>query len=378
MCNYTLKKKVLFFLIPITISVSLGLVLGEIYVRLFSQEGYITPEILKNRSLPFVPSLFSRHVFPRKEKTAYGWDNAKYYINEKGYRGHNFTVTKPRGTLRIIFYGGSAVFDSPQTKDWPHRVEGILRQNGFPEVEVINAGISGHASFDSVGRLFSEGHIFSPDYVILYNAWNDIKYFRSKEPLIRLFRPFVQSSNPFLNYQGALDRFLCEHSQLYVRLRYGYFNRTLRVGAEGVKQAGEEYSSEISELGLRQYRLNVEMFVDLARNIGAVPILFTQARLVTRSNTESQKARIVYDYQFLTHHALCKAFEKTDEIIYRVAKAKNVLVIDASKHLTGEDDLFRDHVHLTDRGAEELARLTAQEMAELLKERASKEERGDK
>lgn len=370
MHNYTFKKKAFFFLIFTTVSIFGALALGEVYVRLFSKYGYTTPEILKNRSLQFVPSLFCRYIFPRKKLILDGWDNAKWYINEKGFRGRDFSAAKPKGTIRIIFYGGSAVFDSgsQQGKDWPHRVENVLRQSGFPSVEVINAGIPGHASFDCLGRLFSEGHLFHPDYVVLYNAWNDIKYFRSKEPLLRQFQPYVGSSDPFTNYQGAIDRFLCEHFQLYVRLRYRYYVWKHRIGDEGKKPRGE-YSSEISELSLRQYRLNVETFVDVAHNIGAIPILMTQARLVSQSNSESRRSRIVYDYVMLTHEALCKAFEKTDEILRHVARTKNVLMIDASNYLTGKDEVFRDHVHLTERGAEELSIITARYIESLLKER---------
>ena len=169
-----MKKKLALALISTTISISVPVVLGEIYVRLFSPLGYVTPEIRKDKSLQYVPSLFSRHVFAQRELIATGWTDVKWHINERGYRGHNFAVAKPKGTIRIIFYGGSAVFDpgSPEGKDWPHRVEDILRQSGFPNVEVINAGIPGHASFDSFGRFFAEGHAFDPDYVVLYNAWN--------------------------------------------------------------------------------------------------------------------------------------------------------------------------------------------------------------
>jgi hypothetical protein len=364
-----MKQKLTLALISTVVSIFVAIAFGEIYVRLFSPIGYETPEIRKNRSLQYVPSLFSRHVFPQKELVADGW-NGKWPINEKGYRGPDFTIAKPEGTIRIIFYGGSAVFDpwSPGEKDWPRRVENILRQNGFPNVEVINAGIPGHASFDSFGRFFAEGHTFDPDYVVLYNAWNDIKYFRSEVPLLRQFSPLIPFSDPRLNYQGPIDRFLSEHSQFYVRLRDRYYHWKLRIGPEGQKPPGE-YVSEIGELGLKQYRLNVEMFVDLAHNIGTVPILMTQARLITQNNTEDQRARIHYEYQLLTHQALYETFKKTDEVIYDVAKEKDVFLIDVSQPLTGRSELFMDSVHLTDKGAEELATITAQEIMRLLEEK---------
>lgn len=56
----------------------------------------------------------------------------------------------------------------------------------------------------------------------------------------------------------------------------------------GVRGTGE-FASTISELGLKQYRLNMETFVDIARNIGAEPILMIEARLVTPDNTSREK-----------------------------------------------------------------------------------------
>src|SRR5207253_9399947 len=108
------KKKILFTLILMLVAVLLALGIAEVYVRRTSKLGYVTPEILKDRSVQYVPSLFARHVFPQRELRAYGGEGPNgslfYYINEKGYRGHNFELNKPAGKIRIIFYGGSNVF----------------------------------------------------------------------------------------------------------------------------------------------------------------------------------------------------------------------------------------------------------------------------
>lgn len=358
MDRYSLSKKVLFIAILIILPVGIIVIFGEFYFRYLSNTGYITPEILKTRTLQYKPALFCRHVLEKEQNVTV--ENIEYYINEKGYRGHDFSVNKPKETIRIIIYGGSAVFDpgSSRGKDWPHQSEERIKQSGFPKVEVINAGIPGHASFDSLGRLFARDYIFTPDYVVLCNAWNDIKYFQGDKPLLKRYKPYDDKADPRLNYQNWLDEVLCNISQVYVRLRVKYLDRKLGVGLEGKTPIGK-FASEVDEAGLKQYQLNMEMFVDLARNVGAIPILMTQPRLVTKNNTDEQKARINYQYQLLTHQALSMAFEKTDEIIYEVAEEKNVPVIDASNSLSGRDDLFGDHVHLTSKGSEEVSNFVA-------------------
>lgn len=375
------KKRLFFTLIVTIVGGGLALSCAELVVRHASDSRQVTPETLKGRTLEYAPALFARHVFPRKELRASNEDEnnlVEYYVNEKGYRGRDFPVAKPEGTTRIIFYGGSATFDVnlPEERDWPRRVEAILRQNGYPGVEVINAGVPGHASWDSFGRLFAEGHHFKPDYVVSNNGWNDFRYFLSGQPLLREFQPLCQTSrgtDPRLNYLNGLDRLLSEHSQFYLRLRSRYYDWRLGLGPLGATTAGAR-SSEITETALRQYYLNQVMFVGLAREVGAVPVLMTEARLTAPGNTESQKARIepYLDYVRLDHQGLLKAYEGVEGALRKISVEKNVELIDVSGELNGKDEFFSDVVHLTPAGSEELARLTARKLIELLKSRGGR------
>lgn len=163
---------------------------------------------------------------------------------------------------------------------------------------------------------------------------------------------------------------MCEHSQIYVRLRIHYYNRKYRIGPEGSKPKGE-LGSEITSSALQQFRVNVQMFADLAKDINAVPILMIEARLASPDNTESDKKKIQYQYALLDHEGLLKAFAKTDEIIRETASEKNAYLIDASREMTGKSEFFLDHVHLNEKGSEQLAQLTAAELAKILRARAS-------
>ncbi len=216
---------------------------GEIYVRLKSPYGYVTPEILRSRRPLYGAAVFARHVLPRMKHVVRDKNGKELYsINALGYRGAPFSPHKPESTTRIMIYGGSSVFDhdNPGTTDWPHRVETRLKESGFPAVEVINAGIPGHASSDSVGRLLAEGHLFNPDYVLYYGEWNDIKDFRENDPLLRYRVPARSEENdPLFTYQNPIDRWLCGVSQLYVRLRERYYTWNFRIGSEGVLPEGK-------------------------------------------------------------------------------------------------------------------------------------------
>lgn len=356
MITQSFKKKFLFVSIIIFLAALIPILLVETYIRM--TKDYVTPEIIRERSLQYSPALFARHVFPLKEQII---EERGWHINPKGYRGKDFTNKKSAGTKRIIVYGGSAVFDQNvvNKNDWPARIEQLLKENGLANVEVINAGIPGHASFDSFGRLFMEGHTFEPDFVILYNSWNDIKYFPEQRPLLRTYKPYYESKEFRSTYQGFLDQAFCEVSQLYVRLRSRYYTRKFNLGSEGIIQ-GDEYSREIHDHGPTQFQLNIEMFTDLAHNIGATPILVTQARLVTHNNSEKEKSRIGYHFVRMKHEVLLEAFQRADDIILDVAKSKQVAVIDAAKQMSGKSEYFGDHVHLSDPGSRELAKIISE------------------
>ncbi len=308
--------------------------LTEVLVRALLP--YNTPDTVRAGSLQYLPSIFARHRLRPNQHVAIdsAWGRKPqaqrtervYTISASGYRGQAVVVPKPPGVTRVVVVGGSSVFDQYATEgeDWPALVEIALHEKGYRQAEVLNAGVPGQASFDSLGRLYSEIWMFEPDYVLLYNAWNDLKYIDRigpRAPLISLFAPWDATSDPFQNYRNALDRWLAV-SQVYVKLRNRYYLDELPPGAEGRITPRPDPPAGDRRLGLRQYRLNVELFVDAARNIGAIPILLTQATLVAPDNDEESRQRISYQYQSLDHADLVAAFDECHRVIRAVAQNK--------------------------------------------------------
>jgi lysophospholipase L1-like esterase len=367
------SKSALFCLLGVLTFIAITLICGEIFVRLFFY--YYTPDTVKKHSLPYVPAAYASSMFApvndRSEITLVNAVDAKtYFINEHGSRGASFELPKPSGVRRIVVLGGSTVFDlnADEGFDWPHLVEKFLKEKGHHQVEVINAGIPGHTSGDSLGRLYTEIWQWEPDYLMIYEAWNDIKYFNSLShdtPLIRLVKPTNPAADPFKTYQGTMD-YLLSYSQLYVKIRNRYFVWKHQVGSEG--KFKEERKDNVGSLGLAQFRLNMEMFVDVSRNIHAIPILLTQATLVSPTNTAEDRRKIIYGYVGLSHEGILQAYEKCRQIILGVAREKKADVLDLLPQLQGKSELFHDHDHTTPRGSEEIARRIANFLDPLLKQ----------
>ncbi len=220
------------------------------------------------------------------------------------------------------------------------------------------------------GRLFTEGFLFQPDYVVIYNAWNDIKYLSSPKTVLRTLQPSLQEFDPRVQYRSTLDRWLCEVSRLYTVLRRIYYKTKLNINLEGLGQDRDTSwgGSEINPTGFHQYRLAMEMLLDLAFSIGAKPILVTQARLAHDSNTPAQKDRLDYHHVRLTHEALLKISEQFDAIVRDVANKKGAILINASEQLSGKDWVFYDQVHFDfeGRGSEAMSQLMAEHIKEVL------------
>ncbi len=386
--NMSRKRKVIFSFVLLLLMFIFIFGIGEIAVRLLSPAGYVTPDTMRRQSLEYQPASFARSIYPQRVQTA---ENNRVRINSLGYRGKDFTITVPDGVTRIICIGGSQVLDGAQKEghDWPALLEKDLKEKGY-NVEVINAGVAGNASCDSLGRFFSEIWMLKPDIVVVCHAWNDLKYFKNLAPeksILRTVTPpeFIKKGNeklvwnPYIYYSGKIDRFMC-HSQLYVRLRNRYWSLKLgRIGFEGLltgkvktNLSNNDTSSTNkpewnNKWAVKQYKMNMQLIVDAAKEIGARPVLLTQPRLATPETSAAQRKRIMYGYIGLSHDELVTAFKQCDKALADISRKENIMLIDSGS-LTGNPALFRDHVHLTAAGSKKLASLVAEKITPLIKQ----------
>ena len=97
-------------------------------------------------------------------------------INSEGFRGVEFSLTKPSDTYRIVMVGGSTTFGSGvfDNETIPFQLEQKLRnENTEFNVEVINAGIGGAWSKTESNLIKNKIIDYDPDLLIAYNGAND-------------------------------------------------------------------------------------------------------------------------------------------------------------------------------------------------------------
>lgn len=98
--------------------------------------------------------------------------------NSLGYRGEEIKIPKPDAQFRIVCLGGSTTYTGKiedYKKSYPDLLENYLKGKGYRNVEVVNAGVSGWRSWESLINLELRVLDLDPDMIIVYHGINDIQ-----------------------------------------------------------------------------------------------------------------------------------------------------------------------------------------------------------
>jgi len=150
------------------------------------------------------------------ERTELG---AHVSVNSDGLRGKPITKPKPPGTRRIIIIGDSSVYG--------HGIDdsatfcSLLDERLGPSIEVINAGVPGYSTEQSLNLLSMRLWALQPDLLIVANMWSDNNFdsFVDRE-LISSHQAFQgRWSTPLLKAaeRSAIYRFLDWHLRVSSR-----------------------------------------------------------------------------------------------------------------------------------------------------------------
>lgn len=175
------------------LSISLGtvllmLVLLEQALRLFDALGWF-PEFYKviGNQVPTFASRTGPGLYYAHPYTAYamkpGYSSydpstgQRQTINSLGFRGPEITREKPPGTYRIVALGASTTYANYLSDEdtYPLLLEKELRSRLRTDaIEVVNAGMTGATSAESMHRMFTDILPLHPDMLIYYEGYNDL------------------------------------------------------------------------------------------------------------------------------------------------------------------------------------------------------------
>ena len=194
--------------------------------------------------------------FPHEKKFHKDVDTGEIFpitINSHGFRGEEFSVEKPEGTIRVLTLGASSTVGlwNRDHQTYPVKLEEKLNQlcgDKGMRFEVINFAIPHAISDQILAMLMAEGLALDPDIITFYEGRNDSFKLHPMEFRGGDSNYWEQENNP-----GALaqvEQWTTSHLLLF-RLVDELITNEARVGAEKTLEILERVASRTSREFIR-------------------------------------------------------------------------------------------------------------------------------
>lgn len=367
------------------VSTLLGAVLAELgagfwLVRLAPDEiarRYATLAQIEERAARqgFSYSLYKEHPY-------LGFIPAPNYVrgmnrhNSLGFRGEEIAVPKPTGEFRIVCLGGSTTYNpfiEAPSQAFPAQLEAALHARGFTQVRVVNGGVPGYRSWESLLNLQFRVLDLEPDMVFVYHATNDT--------FARLVWPpeaYRGDNTGVLSGSSRAERersfFHASNVLRMLSIRFGEGRSPARLGTtfgEWAETArGPIFSSQVTAgrypSGLfkrqsvrkllatnppRYFQRNLEHLVLVAEHHGVVPVLSSFTACECKQDASSRPE-------------ILAAIREMNEVTRGVAETSGTPFLDLDIEFPRNPALFEDSIHVNAAGASRRGEIVAQMLTE--------------
>jgi len=316
-----------------------------------SREGKVggSPAISHHRYLGYIPTPNYR--------------DGKNRHNALGYRGDEIAQPKPAGEFRIVALGGSTTYTT-RVDDYrlayPELLETELKERGYTNVNVINAGVSAWESWNLLIEFQLRTLDLDPDLIVIYAGYNDLKprlvlpeAYRGDNsgragPLIeRVYIPSWWEYSTFYRI-GAIQMGWMEPHTSYNTVNSApetyladEFHAQLRDGTYPRKEFENITVKEILAANPPiYYQRNIENLVAVARDRNIDVVLATMA-LFTDPAIDYRAASEEYQIAIGEHNEVLKA----------IATTKGTNLFDFAAVFPRDPQYFVDGVHVTEAGS---------------------------
>ncbi len=293
-------------------------------------------------------------------------------LNSDGFRGREYAIPKPEKMLRILTVGNSVVQGgTPYLSTWQQglkrKLKSFFRSGHYTEVEVINAGVGGYFSWQTLLRLRDRGLKYQPDWVLVMVGWNNMlaSSLDSWKPRMSFFEAAKRAARTALPerlYTTQLIRQLLLRTRFFVRNRFSTGPPT--------------HPSRIpfNEEALLRYERDLERMYRSAAKKGSRMGLITAPIVLTPDLLEDEeihrKMASLYLHFPLIGPDLLAWYDRYLEAQRSFAVSHpDVLLVDAARIFSsvGKEErlrMFDDFIHLTPYGNEVLAKVIFQVLRE--------------
>jgi lysophospholipase L1-like esterase len=262
-------------------------------------------------------------------------------INEAGFSDREWALERREGVFRVACLGGSTTQDGQRVdrnNTYASYLSRMIARRMGGEVEVLNFGVNGWTSAESLVNYALVVARYEPDVVVVHHAVNDV--WPRLHPGFR--SDYTHYRVPWEDARLAWwDRELIAHSRLWVAWRQldedlvGVRERVIRrVDGEPVP-IFYELEAETSA----GYRGNLERLCRLVRGDGAVPVLLTMPYSDAAGGFERRWVEV-----------LGQGTREHNAIMREVAASEGALLADAAQTFSADpgehEKFFKDYVHV--------------------------------
>lgn len=291
--------------------------------------------------------------------------------NALGFRGDEISRVKLAGTYRIVFVGGSSTYTErvPSYKEaWPYLTGKELRRIcGYDDIEVINGGVGGYDSFQSLMNIQYRILDLAPDLIIVHHGVNDaharlVRPSRYRADNSGRRRPWSTEGEPWFMYS------------VLIRM-----SMTALTGQPFEPAVGYYYNSPYSAAGVRDEGID-ERLGDTPMNALALnpPIYFERNLRSMAAVARANGADILFitwpystahdDYMRSRHYQT--AIAEINATAARVGADTGTFVYALEKDMPRDAEYWWDNRHVNREGARLKARLTAKGISDYVCPRA--------
>ena len=271
--------------------------------------------------------------------------------NSFGFRGAEIQLEKPDSLFRIVCLGGSTTYSAyigDDNKAYPFLVEQKLKlQYDYKNIEVINAGVPGYNSWESLINLQFKVLDLNPDMIIVYHGTNDVhprfippQYYRGDNSGRRKQWEYPQIS---IYDRSALLRFLRRH--MGITTQVGLETMITPVFKEGPVDQFTN-TKTLEQNPPIYFERNLRNMVAIAEAHGVKAVLATWAYTPLKG-----------DYASTSHYI--KGFQEGNELIKTLGIELDIPVYDFAAEMPQDLEYWEDGRHVSYKGVDLKAELFA-------------------
>lgn len=362
--TWIINFSIVFFSILLLLGILEGV--SKVYIEHFAKEPsfkkYASVEQLKQRENL---SYSSMHRYIGYIPTP-NFRKGKNRHNSLGLRGEEVVVPKPEGEFRIICIGGSTTYTSDVEDyklSYPFLLEENLKNRGFENVNVINAGMLSYTTYESLINLQLRLLDLKPDLLIIYHAVNDVharlvwppEAYKADNSGYRqsIYEQNLTHGSSIWTYfnlgriiQGKwrghdelLERKRREGSAPTARFYELRYQRIMKTYPDGIfKEAS--VSQILKENKPTHFKRNINYMISLAESEGVGVMLSTFAFC---PDTIKQS---IY-----TFPALNKAIHEHNAVLKEIAAERKVPLFDFGENFPQNREYYSDDIHVVEKGS---------------------------